>query len=142
MKQVIKVLTVLAVVMTLSACATMPGDDGYHTQLGASLGAGLGAIGGQLVGGSQGATLIGAAVGSLFGAIVGSGVDEQHQATEEPAVQGRGRDDRGSGDGYTGGTSHRTDPRKGAEPAREDEPRIIGRSDETREEEGLFGTRY
>ena len=141
MKQVIKVLIVLAVVMTLAACATTPGEDGYHTQMGASLGAGIGAIGGQLVGGSHGATLIGAALGSLFGAIVGSEVDEQHQAIEEPAVLGRGRHDRTVDDGYTGSSSHRTDPRKGAEPTWEEEPRISGRVDETRED-GLLETRY
>jgi hypothetical protein len=142
MKQVIKVLIVLATFMTLAGCATTPGEDGYHTQLGASLGAGLGAIGGQLVGGSDGATLIGAALGSLFGAIVGSEVDEQYQAVEEPPVLGRGRHDRAAEDGYTGGSSHRTDPRKGAEPAWEEEPLISGRLEDARGQDGLFETRY
>jgi hypothetical protein len=143
MMQVIKVLIVLAVFMTFAGCATTPGEEGYHTQLGASLGAGLGAIGGQLVGGSDGATLIGAALGSLFGAIVGSEVDEQYQAVEEPAVLDRGRHDRAADDGYTtGSSSHRTDPRKGAEPAWEEEPLISGRVDEARGQDGLFETRY
>ena len=58
MKHVIKVLIVLAVFMPFAGCATTPGEEGYHTQLGASLGAGLGAIGGQLVGGSDGASCL------------------------------------------------------------------------------------
>jgi hypothetical protein len=141
MKQVIKILTVFVMVMALAACATTPGDDGYNTQLGASLGAGLGAIGGQLVGGSAGATLIGAAVGSLFGAIVGSGVDQEQQAAKDAAIKGRTRDDRESGGRYAGQASRRTDCRKGTDPAWEEEPFMSGRVNEAGEGDDVFGER-
>jgi hypothetical protein len=141
MKQIIKILTVLAVVMALTACATTA-RDGYNTQLGASLGAGFGAIGGQLVGGSAGATLIGAALGSLFGAIVGSEVDQEQLAAEDAALRGRGRDDRELGGTYSGRASRRTDCRKGTDPAWEEEPLISGRVNETGEYDDAFGKRY
>ncbi len=142
MKQIIKILTVLMIVVTLAACATTPQDDGYHTRLGASLGAGLGAIGGQLAGGSTEATLIGAAIGSLFGAIVGSGVDQERQAAEEAAVMCRERDDRNVDGGYTGGRRGRTDCRKGTDPAWEGETLLSGRVKEAREDDDVSEKRY
>ena len=139
MKQIIKVLTVLAMVMTLTACATTA-RDGYNSQLGASLGAGLGAIGGQLVGGG-GATLIGAAVGSIFGAIVGNGIDQEQLAAEDAVVRGRGRNDREVAGGYAGPATRRTDSRKGTDPTWE-EPLMSGRVNETGAYDDAFENRY
>jgi len=141
MKQVIKILTVLVMLMTLAACATMPGDDGYNTQLGASLGAGLGAIGGQLVGGSAGATLIGATVGSLFGAIVGSGIDQEEQAAKDAAIIRGARDAGESGGHVAGRASRRTDCRKGTDPAWKEELLLSGRVSEADEGDDVFGER-
>ena len=141
MKQVIKILSVLVMVMTLAACATTPGDDGYNTQLGTSLGAGLGAIGGQLVGGSAGASLIGAAVGSLFGAIVGSGIDQEQQAAKDAVITGGVHDDGESGGHVAGRQGRRTDCRKGADPAWKEEPLISGRVNGAYEGDDVFEER-
>ncbi len=88
MKKVLSILAIVAVVIALTACASIP-KDRYNTQKGAVIGAGVGALAGQIIGGNTEGTLIGAGVGTLLGALVGNAVDQNYEAGREAARTNR-----------------------------------------------------
>lgn len=77
-------IVVLLMLMTLTACATVP-KDRYNTQKGAAIGAGLGALLGQAIGRDTNGTLLGAGIGTMVGAIAGNAVDQNHEIARAAA---------------------------------------------------------
>ena len=115
MRKILWILAILALLITLTSCATIPRDR-YNTQKGAAIGAGLGAIAGQIIGGDTEGTLVGAAVGTMLGAVVGNAVDQSYQAQREAARTNKRvvyYDDKGGAvEAIPGPVNPRTDCRK------------------------------
>jgi outer membrane protein OmpA-like peptidoglycan-associated protein len=71
MKQTIKLILIVALVITVSGCAGATRQQ-RGTGTGAAVGAGVGAILGQVIGGDTDSTLVGAGIGAVLGGIAGN----------------------------------------------------------------------
>jgi len=115
MKQKATKLLLIAILVAVTSCATVP-KERYNTQKGAAIGAGVGAVMGQAIGRDTEATLLGAGIGTLLGAIVGNAVDQSHQAARDAAVTNKRvvyYDDRGGAvEAIPGPVSQQTNCRK------------------------------
>ena len=74
MKKSILAVFVIAMLVNLSACATMQSQQEQGTAVGAGVGAGVGALLGQVIGRDTEATLVGAGIGAALGGIAGNQV--------------------------------------------------------------------
>lgn len=82
-KALSNIVVCLAVIASLTSCASLDTNQKQGTAIGAGVGAGLGAALGQAIGGDTEATLLGAGIGAALGGIAGNQVglymDKQEQ---------------------------------------------------------------